>query len=136
MKLLNQGLIAVLTVTSTLSSTLIAIPAQSQEPAIDCKAAKTQMAMNYCAYQDFKAADAELNQVYRQLRKSYKGMAQDRQLVDAQLVWIKFRDADCKFSADRFKGGSIAPLIYSGCQTNLTKQRIESLKTYLEMSQL
>jgi uncharacterized protein YecT (DUF1311 family) len=130
MKTFTQGIVTAL----VLSTVVIAMPvrAQNGETEIDCKTAQTQMAMNYCAYQSFKAADAELNQVYRQLRNNYKGTAQERQLVDAQLVWIKFRDADCKFSADRFKGGSIAPLIYSSCQEGLTKQRIRSLKDYLE----
>jgi uncharacterized protein YecT (DUF1311 family) len=126
MKILTPGIFATL----ILSSVFVAVSARSQEPATNCKTDQTQMAMNYCANQSFKAADAELNTVYRQVRNNYKGTAQESQLVDAQLAWIKFRDADCRFSADRFKGGSIAPLIYSSCQEGLTRQRIRSLRDY------
>lgn len=135
MKILTQGILSAATLsTAILSTALVVSPSLAQDEGfknIDCKKAKTQLEMNYCGYQDFKAADAELNRVYQQLRSKYKGSPQDRQLVDAQLAWIKFRDTDCKFSADRFKGGSIAPLIYSGCQSGLTKERTRSLKNYL-----
>ncbi len=132
MKPISQGIVTAF----FLSTAFVASPAVAQNgnlDDIDCKKATTQLEMNHCAHKSFKAADAELNQVYRQLRSKYKDTPQDRQLVDAQLAWLKFRDTDCKFSADRFKGGSIAPLIYSGCQEELTKERIRSLKNYLEV---
>jgi uncharacterized protein YecT (DUF1311 family) len=132
MKAFSKGIVTAI----ILSTAFVASPALTQNEDfddVDCKKASTQLEMNHCAYKSFKAADTELNQVYRQLRNNYKGTAQDRQLVDAQLAWIKFRDTDCKFSADRFKGGSIAPLIYSGCQEGLTKERIRSLNNYLEL---
>jgi uncharacterized protein YecT (DUF1311 family) len=131
MKSIFQGMVTPF----ILSTALVAGPALSQNKDlddIDCKKASTQLEMNHCAYKSFKAADAELNRVYRQLRNNYKGTSQESQLVDAQLAWIKFRDTDCKFSADRFKGGSIAPLIYSSCKECLTKERSRSLKNYLE----
>lgn len=132
MKTLTQGILSAVIV----STALVASPIRAQDvdlDQVDCKNAKTQVEMNYCAHKDFKAADAELNKVYRQLRSKYKGDPQENQLIDAQLAWLKFRDMDCKFSADRFKGGSIAPLIYSGCQRGLTIERIRSLKNYLEV---
>jgi uncharacterized protein YecT (DUF1311 family) len=134
MKSLIQGVLPAL----ILSTVLSALPSRAQDKdfdEIDCKKAQTQLEMNHCAYKSFKAADAELNQVYRQLRSHYKATPRDSQLVDAQLAWLKFRDTDCKFSADRFKGGSIAPLIYSSCQEGLTKERTRSLKNYLEMTE-
>jgi uncharacterized protein YecT (DUF1311 family) len=131
MKPIFQGMVT----SFILSTALVSGPALSQNrdfDDIDCKKASTQLEMNHCAYKSFKAADAELNQVYRQLRNKYKGTPQESQLVDAQLAWLKFRDTDCKFSADRFKGGSIAPLIYSSCKEGLTTERTRSLKNYLE----
>jgi uncharacterized protein YecT (DUF1311 family) len=131
MKPIFQGIVTSL----ILGTAFMASPALSQNgdfDDIDCKKASTQLEMNHCADQSFKAADAELNQVYRQLRNSYKGTPQESQLVDAQLAWLKFRDTDCKFSADRFKGGSIAPLIYSSCKESLTNERTRSLQKYLE----
>jgi uncharacterized protein YecT (DUF1311 family) len=134
MKPISQSIIRALIV----STTFVGSSAHAQNADfddIDCKKASTQLEMNHCAYKSFKAADAELNQVYRQLRNKYKGTPQESQLMDAQLAWLKFRDTDCKFSADRFKGGSIAPLIYSSCQQGLTTERTRSLKNYLEMTE-
>lgn len=122
--------------------TLLASPGHGEKDPftnINCKAASTQLEMNYCANLSFKAADQELNQIYRQLRNTFKQTKQNTQepkLIEAQLAWLKYRDLDCKFSADRFKGGSIAPLIYSGCKETLTKQRTTILKNYLEAKQL
>ncbi len=133
MKTLSQGILSAV----MLSTALVASPTLTQDidlDQVDCKKAKTQVELNYCGHKYFKAADAELNQVYRQLRSNYKDTPQqDSQLVDAQLAWLQFRDTDCKFSADRFKGGSIAPLIYSSCKTGLTKERIRSLRNYLDV---
>ena len=128
--------------TMTLVATALALPGHSEKDAfanINCKATSTQLEMNHCANLSYKAADRELNQIYRQLRNTFKQTkqnTQEPQLIDAQLAWLKYRDLDCKFSADRFKGGSIAPLIYSSCQETLTKQRTTLLKSYLEASQL
>lgn len=122
--------------------TLLASPGHSEKAPftkINCKAANTQIEMNYCADLSFKAADQELNQIYQQLRNTFKQTkqnTQEPQLIEAQLAWLKYRDLDCKFSADRFKGGSIAPLMYSSCQETLTKQRTTLLKSYLEARQL
>lgn len=120
--------------------TLMAAPGQTEANPfanLDCKAASTQLEMNHCAYLSFQSADQELNRVYRQLRNAGKQSEQkdpDPQLTNAQLAWIKYRDLDCKFSADRFKGGSIAPLMYSSCKETLTKQRTTILKSYLEFN--
>jgi uncharacterized protein YecT (DUF1311 family) len=132
MKPISQSIITALIV----STTFVGSPSHAQNADfddIDCKKAGTQLELNHCGYKAFKAADAELNRVYRQLRNNYKGTPQESQLVDAQLAWLKFRDTDCKFSADRFKGGSIAPLIYSSCQQGLTTERTRSLKNYLDV---
>ena len=51
---------------------------------------------------------------------------------NAETAWIKFRDNDCKFAAGIYRGGSIAPMMYSLCVEKLTKQRTEQLKGYLQ----
>ncbi len=101
------------------------------QPQPNCKSAKTQVEMNVCAQKDAQAADQQLNQTYRRVRAKFKGMSQDNQLVNAQLAWIKFRDSECTFASDRYKGGSIAPLVYSRCVETLTIQRTKSLENYL-----
>ena len=124
----------------TMASIVLSLAAPGKAEAdpvvnINCKAPMTQLDMNRCAYLSFQAADQELNRVYRQFRnagKQSKQEAQDSQLTNAQLAWIKYRDLDCKFSADRFKGGSMAPMMYNLCKETLTQQRTTVLKSYLE----
>ena len=76
----------------------------------------TQMEMNSCAASDYSRADEELNTVWRKLPKS-------KELLASQRAWIAYRDAECSFRKAQFEGGSIAPLIYSSCLSELTKQR-------------
>lgn len=98
---------------------------------VDCNTAQTQSQINFCAAEQARVADRRLNQVYQQAIAKFKGTPTETQLVDAQLAWIKFRDASCAFERDRFKGGSIAPTIYSSCVGRLTQQRTKDLEDYL-----
>lgn len=98
---------------------------------VDCRNPQTQSVMNLCAAEDAKKADRRLNQTYQKAIAKFKGTPQEKQLVDAQLVWIKFRDADCAFSRDRFQGGSMAPMVYSTCIARMSQQRTKELEGYL-----
>ncbi|MFL6969680.1 lysozyme inhibitor LprI family protein [Pseudomonas alvandae] len=98
-----------------------------------CANATTQGDMNQCAAQENKAADKELNSLYKQITARLMDNAQAKQLlVKAQRAWIEFRDAECSFSASGVEGGSVYPMIHDECITNLTKARVEALKTYLK----
>ncbi|KZN15657.1 lysozyme inhibitor LprI family protein [Pseudomonas fluorescens] len=101
--------------------------------AIDCDNATDQSTMNQCAAQQNKAVDKELNALYQQITTRLKDDPDAKKLlVGAQRSWIAFRDAECKFSASGVAGGSVYPLIYSNCTTELTKARVEAFKTYLK----
>ena len=101
--------------------------------AVDCDNAADQATMNQCAAQQNKAADKELNALYQQITERLKGSPDSKKLlVGAQRAWIGFRDAECKFSASGVEGGSVYPLIYSNCITDLTKARVEAFKIYLK----
>lgn len=101
--------------------------------AVDCNNATDQATMNQCAAQQNKAADKALNALYQQITARLKGSPDRKKLlVGAQRSWIGFRDAECKFSASGVEGGSVYPLIYSNCITELTKARVETFKGYLK----
>lgn len=105
--------------------------AQEAQPA-DCTNAETQMAMNECTGKDFKASDAELNAVYKEIMTRLKGQSEKIALLkDAQRAWIKFRDAECTFAASAVEGGSIYPTVRAECANDLTKIRIKQIKTFL-----
>ncbi|MBV4488912.1 lysozyme inhibitor LprI family protein [Pseudomonas sp. SWRI153] len=103
------------------------------DAAVDCANAVDQATMNQCAGEEYKAADKELNSVYQQIVGRLKENPDGKKLLlSAQRAWIGFRDAECKFSASGVAGGSVYPLIYSGCLTSVTKARVEALKQYLK----
>ncbi len=103
--------------------------------ALDCNNANTQMEMNQCSYLDYQKTDKELNKLYNQYRATLPPERKE-QLKKAQLAWVKFRDLDCQYEMDFYKGGSIVPLIRNGCYTVKTKQRIKDVKQLFELSNL
>lgn len=101
--------------------------------AVNCDNATNQATMNQCASLQQAAADKELNTLYQQITSRLKGNPDGKKLlVGAQRSWVAFRDAECQFSASGVEGGSVYPLIYSNCVTQLTKARVETFKTYLK----
>ena len=82
--------------------------------------------MNRCARAEYDQVDAELNQRYQAVKNSLSVDKQDV-LVTAGRAWIEFRDANCEFVQMQFEGGSIQPMVYLGCLTQLTQDRIDEL---------
>ena len=82
---------------------------------------ETQMEMNECAGIAYDKADRRLNQVYKRLERT-------SELVAAQRAWITFRDAECKYKASAYEGGSMQPMVYAGCLQSLTEDRIKQLE--------
>ncbi|MBF6043258.1 DUF1311 domain-containing protein [Pseudomonas sp. P154a] len=101
--------------------------------AVDCDNATDQATMNQCAAQQNAAADKELNALYQQITTRLQAEPERKKLlVGAQRAWVAFRDAECKFSASGVEGGSVYPLIYSSCTTDLTKARVQTFRNYLK----
>jgi uncharacterized protein YecT (DUF1311 family) len=96
-----------------------------------CSDANTQAEMNICAGKEYKAADANLNRVYQQLVAMLEP-EEKGQLKVAQTAWIKYRDANCEFVADQYRGGSIRPTIYGLCLADVTQNRTAELKTQIK----
>jgi uncharacterized protein YecT (DUF1311 family) len=95
-----------------------------------CADPQTQTAINACAEQEYKEADAALNVTYKRLmEKLIPG--RKTQLKAAQTAWIKFRDAHCRFDSTPYRGGTMAPTVYYGCITAMTKARTEELQKAL-----
>ncbi len=84
---------------------LSSISIAGQKPKDDpCPNAQSQLEMNQCAGNAYKAADGELNQVYRKLVAMLD--AEDKvQLKVAQTAWLKYRDANCEFVGDHVQRG-------------------------------
>jgi uncharacterized protein YecT (DUF1311 family) len=117
----------------------LSLPAAAQE--VDCASAMVQADLNACAYQDWEAADAQLNAAYQRalavvrdwdanLPEDERGGA--RALQEAQRAWITFRDRACEAEGYAFKGGSAEPLLVYGCMRRLTEERTAHLTGLVE----
>lgn len=79
-----------------------------------------QIELELCAVARFRAADAELNRVYRDLG----GDKQNRDLLlSAQRIWLAYRDATCAWEEDRVRGGTAATLFAINCLAAATEAR-------------
>lgn len=117
----------------------LSLPAVAQD--IDCANAMAQADLNACAYQDWEAADADLNAAYQDARAllaqwdaglpEAEAGAVDA-LRDAQRAWITFRDKACEAEGYAFKGGSAEPLLVYGCMRVLTEERTQHLTSLVE----
>ncbi len=95
---------------------------------------QTQSQMNKQAGQDYKEADKKLNEIYQLILKDYAAnKAFISHLKDAQRIWIQFRDAQVKamYPGPAKSYGSIFPMCYSNYLTELTHQRTEALRVWL-----
>jgi uncharacterized protein YecT (DUF1311 family) len=95
-----------------------------------CDTAKSQGEMNSCADLQFKKADAELNDAYRDLFAGYK--KQNKELASAltrsQRAWIAHRDADCQLEGTTAQGASAQPMVFSMCLERITLERVKWLR--------
>ena len=108
----------------------ISVSAQKPKPK-PCEDAQTQADMNICWGNEYKKADAKLNQTYQQLAAMLDD-EQKTQLKNAENSWIKYRDANCEFVADQYKGGSIRPMIAAICLADVTNNRATELKNQIK----
>ncbi|WP_077145093.1 lysozyme inhibitor LprI family protein [Sphingopyxis sp. KK2] len=123
---------------------LMLLAAAAQEPAVDCENAQYQVEMNFCAGKEYDAADAELNAQWKLTVAALKARdktidrSYDSQpthydtLLAAQRAWLTYRDQHCLSESFAARGGSMAPMLHSGCMARLTQERTEQLKALVE----
>jgi uncharacterized protein YecT (DUF1311 family) len=97
---------------------------------------QAQAQLNQDADVAYQKADRELNRVYQQIFKEYRGQTVFLQsLKAAQQHWIQFRDAEMKArypaANSQFEYGSFFPVCYSNGMEELTKARTKQLRLWL-----
>ena len=121
----------IVTVLMILVITAIYCVAQEQKKPEPCADAQSQAEMSICWGNEYKAGDARLNEAYRQFASKLDD-EQKAQLKNAQLAWLKYRDANCDFVADQYKGGTIRPMIGAICLADVTNNRTTELKAQMK----
>jgi|GEM_PF-772081 urease subunit beta len=102
-------------------------PAAQAQTAAECIAPQAQQLMNACAAKEYQEVDDALNEAWKPAKSFADAIGQGDALLAAQRAWIGYRDAACEVHASPYAGGSIQPLIYSTCMTELTVQRTRML---------
>lgn len=115
-----------------------------EDPPVDCANAVTQADMNSCSYQDFEKADKELNAVYKQALASQQNVDKEaadmgpdyvgavKALKKAQRAWIDYRDGHCDGVGYEAVGGSMQPMLVSGCMATMTQARTKELRELMQ----
>ncbi|MEY4927459.1 MAG: hypothetical protein RI894_1895 [Bacteroidota bacterium] len=93
--------------------------------------AQTQAELNQTSAAEYKVADKQLNLVYNKVVKVADAQSKAA-LLEAEKAWIKYRDLHCKYACMQYDGGSIYPLMYNSCLTEMTKQRTKELTALLD----
>ena len=128
-------------IATLLAALALQVPSAAELRERHCDAPEAQQDMNFCANADFQRADADLNRAYREAiagvqagdrqidRRYDQSPSSEALLRAAQRAWVVFRDAQCAAEADgEARGGSMEPMVYDGCRTQLTRARIAQLR--------
>ncbi|WP_043649915.1 lysozyme inhibitor LprI family protein [Chitinilyticum litopenaei] len=110
--------------------------------ALDCQKAVTTPEIEQCARSAQEKTEQKLNAVYRSVLKQIDALSKNpdtpeqaglkKQFVDAQRLWVKFREADCQAVYTYWSGGSVRGTMYLGCMQARAEQRISELQELVE----
>jgi uncharacterized protein YecT (DUF1311 family) len=132
-----------------IASLILPLLAQAAAPPVpgwNCKDPQVQAEMNWCAGQEYGAADAALNaqwkltaEVMKQCDKEWASLgSSDKRpgvfasLLEAQRAWLPYRDAQCRVDGYAARMGSLEALLVASCKTRLTELRTAELKALIE----
>lgn len=79
-----------------------------------------------CIAEEHAKQDKKLNLTYNELMQTLK-KNRKQDLVDAQRLWVKFRDVNCNFYFDP-DGGTSEAIFRSNCFINMTAERAYELE--------
>lgn len=130
----SSGLVGSLLLGSSLAFPSIATPGNTIAQQLNCNNPGSNVEYKECARRTYEQADRQLNQVYQQLRSKLNS-AERKQLTDAELGWIQFRDKNCSFEVYPSRGGTGYGGFLSSCLERMTRERTTDLERYMEERQ-
>ena len=122
----------------TFSGLFLLLIATSSAHASDlCKEAYTTIEINQCAEAEYEKADKKLNVAYQGALKVSESVEDKQQrkdtrqgLIEAQRLWVKFRDKDCGAVYSLWSDGTIRGAMFWGCMHARTEQRTKELESF------
>lgn len=125
-----------------LSWLLLAItPTLCAEAGDLCEDPITTVEINQCGQSAFLAADKKMNVAFQAALHRVSSDLQNKQqqdeirreLIDAQRLWVEFRDKDCGAIYDLWRYGAKAEIrdsMYQSCLFERTEQRTQELEDF------
>ena len=99
-----------------------------------CDKAVTTPDVNDCGKLEHQRADQKLNAAYKAALERIDEIDDPQQrkdtrqgLIEAQRLWLQFRDKDCGSVYDFWRDGTIRGAMYWGCMLRRTEQRTKDL---------
>lgn len=108
--------------------TTLAHAQHMNEPHPACQNVGPNVAMTACFDEQYKRADAELNETYRRIMMTL-GDEDRASLRAAQRAWIVYRDNACAAEAAPYQGGSAMGTVRVACLEAATRERTKFLRT-------
>ena len=108
---------------------LASIPARAQhmnEKDSPCGNVAVTVDLANCLSKARDSSDANLNSLYKNLRKRLDATDAER-LTVTQRLWIQYRDANCAAERSLYEGGTASNPAYIGCLEAMTRARTKEL---------
>jgi uncharacterized protein YecT (DUF1311 family) len=80
-----------------------------------------------CLDRSFRSADARLNETYKRSLQALRPEDQNR-LIEAERIWVQYRDVSCKAERDLFGGGTAGPPAELACREAEARARTMALE--------
>jgi uncharacterized protein YecT (DUF1311 family) len=122
-------------ISSVLTLNMLPNVSLADAPMSNCEDLTTTIEQKQCYQKTYNVADKKLNQVYSQLKNSFKNdesTLKERQktLTSSQQAWMKFRDTNCIFRSSGW-GGTTRAKMQVACLERMTEERTRELQEML-----
>jgi len=98
--------------------------------AVDCNKLISEIEMKQCVSQEYKLLDKQLNKIYSEYRTRLDNVKK-KQLKEAKIAWLTYRDLSCNFEASGVKGGEVYPMVHTQCLSQKTRARIIEMENLI-----
>jgi uncharacterized protein YecT (DUF1311 family) len=92
-----------------------------------CSDARTTFELRSCFAKARDVAEGQLHVAYNEVRAKLDEEEESR-LMNAQRLWIQYRDAHCTAERELYTGGTAAAPVYLACLVAMTRARTKELR--------
>lgn len=103
-----------------------AAPVNAQGHSAFCGQADSTAASQGCLKRHLDNAQSRLNKVYKKLTRELEGESLES-LKELQNTWLRYRDAECMWEADRSATASLKRINELSCMARITDDRVDLL---------